>query len=446
MNDELARLQQFLSGRIWPAEKLPFDESVIAKAREQQLTDDVQAIEFLKGKPSCRRCRCTSSDTYIRYYCAKCDKICVYCRNCIQMGRLASCDTLVRWIGATATVDVKPKLQWQGQFTAAQARVSQELIDSVRAKRSHLVHAVCGAGKTEILFAAIEVALSLNWRVCVATPRTDVVLELAPRFQQVFPDVNIQALYGGATLDMSYSPFIIATTHQLFRFENAFDIIFVDEADAFPYTFDVALQQAVVKARKQDGVTMLVTATPSINMQAQFQKTGAYSFIPRRFHGADLPVPRFSSLWFYDKQLQMNRLPKKIACWIKNCEDKGQPYLLFFPTIALMKQAAHLFSVPAVYAEDAERKEKVLALRNGEVAGLLTTTILERGITIPRVQVAVIGAESAIFTASALIQISGRVGRAQHEPTGDIVFFHHGVTREMDAARREILRLNAEVN
>ena len=87
-----------------------------------------------------------------------------------------------------------------------------------------------------------------------------------------------------------------------------------------------------------------------------------------------------------------------------------------------------------------------MALRNGEVAGLLTTTILERGITIPRVQVAVIGAESAIFTASALIQISGRVGRAQHEPTGDIVFFHHGVTRDMDAARREILRLNAEVS
>src|SRR5699024_9415324 len=156
--------------------------------------------------------------TYIRYYCAKCDKICVYCRNCIQMGRLASCDTLVRWIGATATTDVKPKLQWQGQFTAAQARVSQELIDSVRAKRSHLVHAVCGAGKTEILFAAIEVALSMNWRVCVATPRTDVVLELAPRFQQVFPDVTVQALYGGAPLATSYSPFIVATTHQLFRF------------------------------------------------------------------------------------------------------------------------------------------------------------------------------------------------------------------------------------
>lgn len=446
MNDDVQALQQFLSGRIWPYDRLPFDESTIKKARQQHLIELMPAIDFIQGRPTCRRCHCTSSDAYIRYPCARCDKICVYCRNCIQMGRLASCDRLVRWMGSAVSTPIQSQLHWQGQFTAAQERVSQELIASVQAKRSHLVHAVCGAGKTEILFAAIEVALSMGWRVCVATPRTDVVLELAPRFQQVFPDVAVQALYGGAALEMSYSPFIVATTHQLFRFEAAFDIIFVDEADAFPYTFDAALQQAVVKARKKDGVTMLVTATPDVKMQAQFQRTGAYSFIPRRFHGADLPVPHFESLWFYEKQLQLNRLPRKLAHWIARCEEKHQPYLLFFPTIALMKQAAHLFSVPAVYAEDAERKEKVMALRNGEVAGLLTTTILERGITIPRVQVAVIGAESAIFTASALIQISGRVGRAQHEPTGDIVFFHHGVTRDMDGARREIIRLNAVVD
>jgi len=85
-----------------------------------------------------------------------------------------------------------------------------------------------------------------------------------------------------------------------------------------------------------------------------------------------------------------------------------------------------------------------MKLRNQQIPGLLTTTILERGITIKNVQVAVVGAESRIFTSSALIQISGRVGRKADFPKGDIVFFHHGITAEMDEARNEILRLNKE--
>lgn len=86
----------------------------------------------------------------------------------------------------------------------------------------------------------------------------------------------------------------------------------------------------------------------------------------------------------------------------------------------------------------------MLQLRQEEVPGLLTTTILERGITIKNIQVAVVGAESKIFTSSALIQISGRVGRNAQFPKGDIVFFHHGITAEMDEARNEIIRLNKE--
>lgn len=74
--------------------------------------------------------------------------------------------------------------------------------------------------------------------------------------------------------------------------------------------------------------------------------------------------------------------------------------------------------------------------------GLLTTTILERGITISNVQVAVIGAESPVFTASALIQIAGRVGRNIQFPDGDVLYFHHGITTEMDEARAKILFYN----
>lgn len=94
----------------------------------------------------------------------------------------------------------------------------------------------------------------------------------------------------------------------------------------------------------------------------------------------------------------------------------------------MLEQAHSLFqqldtNILAVHAEDPTRKEKVQQLRNEEILGLLTTTILERGITIANVQVAVVGAESPIFTADALIQIAGRVGRSELYPTGDVVFF-----------------------
>ncbi|CAM5565784.1 DNA/RNA helicase OS=Lysinibacillus sphaericus OX=1421 GN=LS41612_19625 PE=4 SV=1 [Lysinibacillus sphaericus] len=101
-------------------------------------------------------------------------------------------------------------------------------------------------------------------------------------------------------------------------------------------------------------------------------------------------------------------------------------------------------NILAVHAKDPERKQKVLQLRDEKIPGLLTTTILERGITIKNVQVAVVGAESTIFTASALIQIAGRVGRHASYTNGEVVLFHHGVTLAMDEARQKILANNKE--
>ncbi len=76
-----------------------------------------------------------------------------------------------------------------------------------------------------------------------------------------------------------------------------------------------------------------------------------------------------------------------------------------------------------MHAEDPKRKEKVLAFRRGQIPILVTTTILERGVTVPNIDVAVLGAEQPIFTESALVQIAGRVGRSAQYPTGDVRFF-----------------------
>lgn len=438
----------FFTGRIWSCRHTPFPQQKIDTYINRGYFETIPAV-ITDPKLICRRCLNEQAHKFVSFHCAKCQKICHYCRHCITMGRMCSCDELILWKG-TETRKQKSQVQfaWNGNLTPYQQKAADELAKSISQNRNHLINAVCGAGKTEILFAAIYDSLKAGKRVCVATPRTDVVLELYPRFQQVFQKITIHALYGGSENNTQFAQLVLATTHQLYRFEHAFDVMIVDEADAFPYTYDEALQRAVLKAKKPDAPIAFVTATPSNKLLLQQKRENwGYSFIARRFHGHALPVPRFQSLWNYEKAFQKNKIPQKLQTWVKQRLEENEPFLIFFPTIELMEQATPLFqkfepTIESVDSEDPDRKEKVLQLRNEERKGLMTTTILERGITIKNVQVAVVGAENPVFTSSALIQISGRVGRNVQYPTGDIVFFHHGITMEMDRARNKIVEMN----
>ena len=482
------KIAAYFIGKIIDIEQTPFQQTYLkhyiekgyfntrAGVKKSYMSKRIPLFSYLNGQTyprpatvfspnyKCQRCHNSAQAEFIEFSCAKCNQICAYCRHCINMGRIATCTKLVSWrmpiqitqsclqTGPIIFPFNQHKLTWEGQLTELQQKASDELNASIQEKKKHVVHAVCGAGKTELLFEPIYHALCKGERVCVATPRTDVVLELLPRFQQAFQQTKMQALYGGAEQVHHYCSFVLATTHQLYRFEHAFDVVIVDEADAFPYTYDEALQRAVEKAKKKVAATALVTATPSTKILQTIERGEArYTFIPKRFHNYPLPVPRNESLWFYNKQLEKGKIPKKLEKWIQAQLAEQRPFLLFFPTIQLMEKSKHLFqhlcpTIENVHAEDPNRKEKVMLLREEKVPGLMTTTILERGVTIKNVQVAVIGAESKIFDANALIQIAGRVGRNIHFPSGDIVFFHHGITAEMDHAINQIKTYNAKAS
>jgi competence protein ComFA len=107
-------------------------------------------------------------------------------------------------------------------------------------------------------------------------------------------------------------------------------------------------------------------------------------------------------------------------------------------------QALGEAKIDSVHAEDPERKAKVEKMRSKEKQILLTTTILERGVTFPNIDVAVIGAEDPIFTEAALVQIAGRVGRSVDYPTGTITFFHYGKTSAMLKSVSHITSMNIE--
>ncbi|MFO1444406.1 DEAD/DEAH box helicase [Bacillus sp. Bva_UNVM-123] len=453
-------LQQQLSGRQLLLDDLHCPIADIQLHYENGYLIYRKGIAYKKNKPSCVRCGNKDKRYFAKFPCAKCgEEECLYCRKCIMMGRISSCSPLLSWTGpwpflkeslSTKEKNCNSYLTWNGTLSKGQNIASEQVVAAINQNEEFLVWAVCGAGKTEVLFEGIDEALTSGKRVCIATPRTDVVLELTPRLQKVFPNIKVASLYGGSEDRFLNTPLTISTTHQLLRFYQAFDTIIVDEVDAFPYSVDESLQYAVQQARKSKSSIIYLTATPNPKWQAEC-RIGRRKFItiPARFHRHPLPVPELRWCGNWEKALQKNQLPRNILQWIKLRLAAKKQCLLFVPKIKKMEKMLPILrklhpNIEAVHAEDPNRKQKVLAMRNKEIRLLITTTILERGVTFPNLDVAVLGAEDRIFTESALVQIAGRVGRSAQAPGGDIVFFHYGKTEAMLSAKKQIIRMNIE--
>jgi len=95
-----------------------------------------------------------------------------------------------------------------------------------------------------------------------------------------------------------------------------------------------------------------------------------------------------------------------------------------------------------VHANDKHRQEKVQGMRNENLQYLVTTTILERGVTFPGIDVIILGADDEMFTENALVQIAGRVGRKSDSPTGLVLAYVEHVTLKVKAGQRQIIQLN----
>ena len=71
----------------------------------------------------------------------------------------------------------------------------------------------------------------------------------------------------------------------------------------------------------------------------------------------------------------------------------------------------------------------------------MTTTVLERGVTIKGLQVIIYNADHPVYDAASLVQISGRVGRKKEESDGEVIFI---VTRENKAIKDAISDIKAK--
>ncbi|WP_459795941.1 DEAD/DEAH box helicase [Alkalibacterium sp. m-11] len=343
-----------------------------------------------------------------------------------------------------------PYLKWQGSLSEQQEKASKEIVLSIKEYTDRVVWAVTGAGKTEMLFKGISEALEAGKRVCVASPRIDVCLELAPRIQAAFPDIQTALLYGGEESVYIYTQLVIATTHQLLRFKEAFDVLIIDEIDAFPYYQNEGLYYASEKAIKKQSSTIYLTATPDRKLQRKIAKGQIEaSILPARYHGYPLPVPKIirGKDIFSMSDISASKVCRQILMLI----SRGQKFLLFIPTIRLMDSILpalrRFFSTTrfeSVHAQDPFRKEKVESMRKGELQFLITTTILERGVTFKNIDVIVLAADHDVYTESALVQIAGRAGRSADYPEGKVTFYLEEWTRSSKGAVQQIRQMNRQ--
>lgn len=407
----------------------------------------IPAIVNNDAQWSCQRCGNEDQTQFYQYYCETCQKACWYCRECVSFGRMTTC-TFIGIDEQPFQVD-SPTFAWEGTLSEQQQFASDEVRSWLEQGVKGMVYAVCGAGKTEMMFAGIYQALQAGKRVCWATPRSDVVKELFPRLQQVFPQTPIAAHYQGSELASIDAPLVVATTHQLVRYAQAFDWIIIDEVDAFPYTVDTKLTRFVQRALTARGQLVYLTATPSLQLQKEFQQANhAQVILPARYHRRPLPVPKIQ-LWGPSTFiLKMPWLRARLFALLDRLIAQGRVWMVFVPTITIGLKIAPVFTkkygeqFAFVYSSDEQRQAKVAALRQRECKVLMTTTILERGVTIDWCEVLVLDADHDVFEWSALVQISGRVDRKTADAEATVRFLGAAKTKAMKQAIKEIKQCN----
>ena len=418
-----------------------FTEKELTK-EERQVAMKLPAMRKEKGKLFCQRCNSSILEEWhlpIGAY---------YCRECLLMKRVRSDQALYYF--PQEDFPKQDVLKWRGQLTPFQEKVSEGLIQAVEKKESILVHAVTGAGKTEMIYQVVAKVIDDGGVVCLASPRIDVCLELYKRLQNDFAcDI---ALLHGESDPYFRTPLVVATTHQLLKFHHAFDLLIVDEVDAFPYVDNSVLYYAVNQCVKEEGVKIFLTATSTDELD-KMVRTGELKrlSLPRRFHGNPLIIPKPVWLSDFNRCLEKNKLSANLKTYIEKQRRTSYPLLIFASEIKKGEKLKEILqeqfpneNIGFVSSVTENRLEQVQAFRDGELTILISTTILERGVTFPFVDVFVVDANHRLFTKSSLIQIGGRVGRSMDRPTGELLFFHDGLNISIKKAIKEIKQMNKE--
>jgi len=380
-------------------------------------------------KKKCNRCLSTNiyKDNYGSYHCL----------DCYQYGLISDQMTIYRF--DREIIHTNHILNMDYNLTELQEKGSKFLLDCYQAKEPGFLQAVCGAGKTEMTYKVILEALNHNQKVCFVIPRVQVLKEVKKRFYDSFPKTTIGLLYEG-NKHYENAQLIFSTPQQLIYFYDEFDLIILDEVDAFPYSGNEFLKRLVKKSLKSTGVHIYMSATICEDDKEELKNYKTF-LIPSRYHKRPLAIPSFIKIG------DRKDIYRKIKKYLDKNHMDGKKTLLFVPTIKMGIEVNKTlqekgYDSQFISSNTKYKYEVTASFRNNNFNFLVTTTVLERGVTFKDIDCFVLFADHMVFTKETLIQISGRVGRDVLYPEGQILFFSEYTSKAMKLAKNEIIYMN----
>lgn len=307
-------------------------------------------------------------------------------------------------------------------LTKFQLEASNNIVNSLRSGNVFF-EAVCGAGKTEMCYEVIRQYLRKGKRVGWAIPRRQVVLELASRIQANFKGIIVVPVCGGFT-DILEGDLVICTTHQLFRYHQFFDLLIVDEVDAYPFSNNQLLFDFMRASVK--GKLLLMSATVDSKLMNKFAGI-KHIIMPFRPDLLPVPIPRVERTIF--------------SLWKNRSMFLREKVLVFVPTRKVAVMLGLILRVPYITSLSEEKEKIIETFRASDKGILVCTTVLERGMTFKDVFVVVLGSDHRVFNKASLIQIAGRVRRGT-SVKGECIFIAFRKSKEVAACIRQLKRTN----
>ena len=365
---------------------------------------DIHSIGYLNGKPYCRRCISFRGEE----------------------------------VEHKPSYPKKAPIHLSYELSLEQKELSDKLVENYKKGIDSLVFAVCGSGKTEISLQVIQYAINCGENVAFAVPRRDVAIELYSRLCSIFNKNKVVVVYGGHHNDI-FGDLVVLTTHQLYRYKKYFSLIVLDEIDAFPFKNNEVLENMFFNSLC--GHYVMMSATPSKDVIKLFQGPNKSTLrLDTRFHKHPLPVPKFIINRTFAIYFELFKCVKRFI-------DKKKPIFIFAPTIEMCESVYRYISLffkngNYVHSKRDFRSEIIEGFREGNYQYLVTTSVLERGVTVKDLQVIVFNAQHSVYDEGTLVQIAGRAGRKIDAPEGEVIFIGKRKTTAMDKARESIINSN----
>ncbi|WP_159521488.1 helicase-related protein [Erysipelothrix urinaevulpis] len=323
------------------------------------------------------------------------------CRNCLTLSQdVAKIEGKRRQI----------KLNLPFELTIFQANLIKELGTAV--KQDVFIEAVCGAGKTEMVLPLLVAMLNQGKRCAWAIPRREIVIELSDRLKAYFPELQVVKVCQGFTQCVT-GDLVVCTCHQLYRYRHQFDLLILDEPDAFPYRDNKMLEHFVLKSLSETGHIVYLSATVDEAMKKKIKnKEVKHLTLPIRPSLKLLPVP----VW------RLSLIDNLLFC-IDLYRNRHTKAIIYVPTKRQARLLARCLMCPFITSQSEDKEAILDSFRNKLKGFLISTTLLERGVTFEGINCYVLQADQRVFTHATLVQIAGRVGRGTQNTKGSCYFY-----------------------